>query len=183
MAKQKQYTFKIVLTGPESSGKTTMAAALAAQLQTSWVPEFARYYVGSLGRPYRKEDLTAIGRGQRVWNDWFLAKTPEYLVFDTDWTVLQIWEHYRYGQPDDGYWYWQKGYDTPQNADLYLLCAPDFPWAPDPLREHPEERATLFDRYEQLLLAAGARYLTLTGPPDDRLASAISLIGKYSRLL
>lgn len=180
MKDQKQYTFKIVLTGPESTGKTSLAALLAKRLGAAWVPEFARFYLAHLGRPYRRDDLQSIGRGQNAWNDWFLAKKPDFLVFDTDWTVLQIWEHYRFGRPEDGQWHWKKGYPNPQNADLYLLCAPDFPWAPDPLREHPDERDTLFNWYERLLRECGAPFLRVGGSLADRADIAISAIAKYS---
>lgn len=175
-----QQTFKIVLTGPESTGKTALAEALAKQLHAPLVPEFARYFVQSLGRPYHRSDLEAIGRGQQAWERWFAAAAPPLLVCDTDWTVLQIWEHYRFGLPAEGAWHWQKGYNDPQPADLYLLCTPDFPWQPDPLREHPEERARLFDWYERLLLQTEATFAVLTGPLELRIRTALAQIEKHS---
>ena len=173
MTTTKQQTFKIVLTGPESTGKTALAEALAGQLHAPLVPEFARFFVQHLGHPYRRTDLEAIGRGQQAWEQWFVRTAPPLLVCDTDWTVLQIWEHYRFGQPSEAMWDWQKGYTDPQPADLYLLCAPDFPWQPDPLREHPEERARLFDWYERLLLETEATFTVLTGPLEDRIRAAL----------
>lgn len=181
--KLKQRTFKIVLTGPESTGKTLLAATLATALNVKWVPEFARYYVGNLGRPYARRDLSRIGKGQQSWNQWFEAQAAGVLVYDTDWTVLQIWEHYRFGATPAGQWEWQKGYLNPETADLYLLCYPDFPWQPDPLREHPDERQTLYEWYEKLLRTIEARYWVLEGNPEHRLNTAISLIAELSRPL
>lgn len=183
MQQPKQYIFKIVLTGPESSGKTALAAALAQALGTSWVPEFARYYLSGLGRPYQREDLCTIGRGQAAWEAWYTSQSGEILICDTDWTVLQIWEHYRFGRPVTGNWDWQKGYQGAKIADHYLLCAPDFPWQPDPLREHPEERETLFEWYEHLLMESNANYTVMRGHISGRLEQAASLVHKLLRPL
>lgn len=168
--------FKIVLTGPESTGKTALAAELAKVLGTVWSPEFARYYVGHLGRAYRREDLRAIGQGQRLWEDWYGARAGNLLISDTDWTVLQVWEHYGFDVTAD--FEWEKGYGPPRPADLYLLCVPDFPWQPDPLREHPEEREVLFEWYERLLRERGLRYKVLRGAATERLEQAVGILKK-----
>ncbi|MBL7797513.1 MAG: ATP-binding protein [Saprospiraceae bacterium] len=180
MTGTKQHTTKIVLTGPESSGKTALAEALALLLSAPCVPEFARYFAAHLGRPYQRADLQAIGRGQQAWEQWHAAAEPPILVCDTDWTVLHVWEHYRFGAPPDGVWEWKKGYANPQPADLYLLCAPDFPWQPDPLREHPEERQILFAWYERLLIETGARYTILAGSHEQRLHTVLGELQKLS---
>lgn len=171
---KKQYTFKIVTTGPESSGKTVMAQALAAHYNTNWAPEFARYYLAQLGRSYVKKDLQAIGRGQQAWESWYARQQNPLLICDTDWTVLQIWEKYKYGSSEA----WHKGFQQAQAANLYLLCAPDFRWQPDLLREHPTEREVLFQEYENLLQARQLPYLKLYGPHQQRLQTAISMIDK-----
>lgn len=171
---------KIVLTGPESSGKTLLAEALAGQLGTLWVPEFARYYVAHLGRPYEQTDLEIIYRGQRLWENWFLEKARASsplpcLICDTDWTVIRIWEKYGYRTPSvlplasD----WEQAADT-----FYLLCAPDFPWQPDPLREHPEERWKLFELYRALLEERKLGYFILEGSHENRLRLATELIAR-----
>jgi hypothetical protein len=164
----KQSFLKIVLTGPESSGKTTLATQLAAALNAPWVPEFARFYLGSLGRPYERTDLPRILSGQMAWENWYLQKSEHFLVCDTDWTVVYIWEQYRF-IPD------HPLIQIPPLSTLpvlYLLCAPDFPWQPDPLREHPEERSILFDRYQQLLNAQNLPFMVLSGSPEKRFAQA-----------
>ena len=178
MNRKKQYTFKIAITGPESSGKTSLAKALASKFNCLWVPEFARFYLNHLGRSYLRTDLKTIGRGQVVWENWYAERSGPILICDTDWTVLQIWEQYRFGISSKEHWHWRLGYTKASSADMYLLCAPDFPWQADPLREHPEERDILFQQYEQLLSNAGAEYAIVSGPPEKRLQEAISEIGK-----
>lgn len=172
---------RIVTTGPESTGKTIMASAMAEALGTTWNPEFARYYLAHLGRPYQRSDLRTIGLGQKHWEEWHARQIPgsdnqNVLILDTDWTVLQIWEEYRF-EPNDEF-EWRKGYGKEEPADLYLLCAPDFSWQPDPLREHPEERHILFHLYEKLLQTYGANYITLAGTHDARLQTALTAIHK-----
>lgn len=173
--------WKITVTGPESSGKTAITSALSVALGIPWTPEFARYYVAHLGRPYLHSDLKTIGLGQKTWEIWYGLQanppgTPDLMLCDTDWTVLQIWEQYRFRQTHD--FAWEIGYGTPENADLYLLCLPDFPWTPDPLREHPEERDILFRLYENLLRSREANFVTLSGNPDTRLQNALTAIRK-----
>ena len=90
--------------------------------------------------------------------------------------MLQVWEQYRFGVDSD--FLWQEGYGIPQQADLYLLCAPDFPWQPDPLREHAEERDVLFGMYKQLLRDNNARFTVMQGDPGTRLQQALSVIAE-----
>lgn len=166
---------KIVVTGPESSGKSTLAAALAAALGLPWVPEFARCYLPALGRPYRKDDLQDLYAGQLAWEHWYAQNGPPQapvLICDTDWTVLHIWAQHRYG-PANGFLP-----PKPPQDRFYLLCQPDIPWEPDPLREHPTERWALYQRYQALLDAQSLPYRPLSGPHAERLARALAEIRK-----
>lgn len=169
---------KIVVTGPESSGKTLLAKALADSLQVPCVPEFARYYVAHLGRKYVQDDLITIYRGQQAWENWFLQKmpsapSPPCLVCDTDWTVVRIWEKYGYKTPSvlpaTSPWEQYENF-------FYLLCTPDFPWQPDPLREHPKERWQLFELYQALLIRRKLPFHILRGGQEDRLQSALEVL-------
>lgn len=165
-------TIKIVITGPESSGKTTLAQALAGHLGVKHVPEFARTYLEFLGRPYVPEDLPAIFQGQMAWEDFYLAKNQPFLICDTDWTVIQVWEMVI--RPD-------QHLQVPQRPwDLALLCRPDIPWEDDPLREHPNDRDMLFAKYLKLLESTGWPFKILSGDHDQRMTAALAAIRKLS---
>jgi nicotinamide riboside kinase len=170
---------KIVITGPESTGKTTLAAALAERTGEEYTPEFARYYVAHLGRPYQRGDLVAIAKGQKIWEEWYATRAKNRHWCDTDWTVLHVWETYRF---ENGLLntpaplHWRRGYGTPAPADLYLLCAPDFPWMPDPLREHPDEQTQLFERYKTLLTDYNAPFVILTGTLTTRINTVLDIL-------
>ncbi len=196
---------KIVVTGPESSGKTTLSAALATALTTVWVPEFARTYLTHLGRPYERNDLKTIRLGQFAWEAWYAQQltpsTSQLLVCDTDWTVLHVWEEYKFerkefevrslkfevGEPSSAESqtsnfelrtsnFELQTSNSPELQTLYFLCSPDIPWQPDPLREHPAEREILFKMYENLLRDIQARYVIVRGTPAQRLEIALAAI-------
>lgn len=175
----KEMPLKIVTTGPESAGKTALASALASALHEPCVPEFARPYLEHLGHSYQVEDLRAIGAGQKAWENWYAGRSDTFLVLDTDWTVLHIWETFRFGSDR----HWREGYGIAPSADLYLLCRPDFPWAPDPLRENPGEREQLFELYHQLLQGIGAAFVIVKNTPEERLETALAAIANLSRTL
>ncbi len=167
---------KIVFTGPESSGKSTLAALLAERLQMHWVEEYARHFLQQLGREYVESDLWDIAQGQLLLEKKgsMLAEQQRspLLICDTDWTVLHIWESYRFRgrvlAPEATQWQalWQQ---EASPATHYFLCAPDFPWQDDPLREHPEERDILFEWYEHLLQTAHLPYTVLQGSTEERM--------------
>lgn len=163
---------KIVLTGPESTGKTAMSETLANTYGELWAPEFARFYLAHLGRPYVPEDLKTIAAGQKSWEKWYADRARALTICDTDWTVLHVWETFRFGSDK----IWRSGYGPAPSADLYLLCAPDFDWQPDPLREHPAERELLFNLYAGLLRSIYAPFVILRGNPEERLFTAQAAI-------
>lgn len=161
---------KIICTGPESSGKSTLAAALAEALGTPWVPEFARSYLAYMGKAYQRLDLDCMEVGQWAWEDWYAQQMPasKPLICDTDWTVYAVWKKYVYGEV----------FHSPgavMEGRYYLLCSPDMPWTPDPLREHPEERHLLFDHYRTLLDIFELPYWVLTGGEEERLEQALGI--------
>lgn len=150
-------TRRVVITGPESSGKSTLAQALARQLSTVVVPEFARTYLQYLHRPYTIDDLAVIHRGQLSWEAWYAQRAQKWLICDTDWTVMQIWkEHFA---PQSNLYFERQPWHHA------FLCRPDIPWEPDPLREHPHQREALFDEYLQLLESTGWPFTVISG--DD----------------
>jgi nicotinamide riboside kinase len=169
----KNQPLKIILTGPESSGKTTLAMHLAQTFETNLVPEFSRPYLEFLGRPYQYSDLRTILRGQQSWEKWHSERcTKNIFVCDTDWTVIRIWEQFRFGTRLATDWV------VPDPDAFYFLCAPDMPWQPDPLRENPAEREALFELYLQLLTEVKVNFTPLWGDPSQRLSNALAEIKK-----
>lgn len=165
---------KIVITGPESSGKSTLTQQLAAHYQTQWVPEFARTYLEQLDRPYQQEDLLTIARGQATLEDRKKSAASQYLFCDTGLEVIKIWSLFKYGSVDDRI----EGMLAERDYDLYLLCAPDLEWTPDPLRETPEaaDRWRLFGLYEEEVRRRGIPWKTISGKAAERLRAAIQFV-------
>jgi NadR type nicotinamide-nucleotide adenylyltransferase len=166
---------KISITGPESTGKSTLAQALAEHYQTVWVPEYARSYLDSLGREYTKDDLVEITKGQIKAEDEMEKKASGLLICDTDLLVIKIWHQHRFGQLHplitDNY--------KRRSYDFYLLMDIDLPWKYDPQREHPHLRQYFFDLYERELRKMGVQYAVISGENRFRLRSAITAIDKF----
>ena len=156
------------VTGPESSGKTTLALALAWCLDGYFVAEQARYYLAALGRPYHEDDLPVIWKAQLIAERYARLSGSPFIVCDTGPEVIRIWSEVKYGRCADSV----LTACVEREYDLTLLCAPDLPWVYDPLREHPKEdtRWKLFDRYRKLLPGA----VVISGA--DRIDQAMSYI-------
>ncbi len=169
--------FKIAITGPESSGKTTLARQLAAFFDVPCVPEYARIYLNLLRRPYYAEDLLHIAHGQKTWEDVLACLQPAFLVCDTDALVLKIWAEYKYGVCPVPILQWWKA----QPYDLHLLCKPDMPWQYDPLREHPHQREALYNSYLEALEREGVPYAIMQGAKMERFEAAVRSIREMCR--
>ena len=91
-----QKTKRILILGPESTGKSTLAEDLAHHFGEPWVPEFAREYLEKIDRPYRFEDLVEIGKGQVLLEDQQAEKAKNFLFCDTDLRVIHIWSEHRF---------------------------------------------------------------------------------------
>jgi len=167
---------KIVLTGPESTGKTTLAQQLAAHFHTLWLPEYARAYLSHLKRPYLPEDVVHIAQCQMQWEAVWEKQATGLLFCDTALLVPKIWMLYKYGYCDD----WIETQLRSRHYDLFLLCDTDLPWEDDPLREHPEEREALFKLYQATLEAMKAPYIVLSGTVEARLVQAIAVVEKLA---
>ncbi len=168
----------IVITGPESSGKTTLSRHLARHYGSYWVPEFARPYLSGLGRAYQPSDLLAIAQGQWLWERYALARPGELLFSDTSLLVLKVWSDYRYGTTDDWILEHLRGYPPAG----YLLCAPDLPWEADPQRENPHDREVLFDRYRRELERLSAPFVIIRGEDkEQRLLQGRRAVDDFTR--
>lgn len=163
---------KIALTGPESTGKSTLAAQLAQHYHATWVPEYARTYIEQLNRPYQQEDLLAIAQGQLAL--WKAAETagPQLLFMDTELLVLKVWSEHAYRQCHPVILEELKR----QQFDLYLLLDVDLPWEPDPQREHPHLRQYFFERYRQELQQLGVPFVVISGTAQERFHNAVQAV-------
>ena len=164
--------FKIVVTGPESSGKTTLAQALVAHYQVPWVEEYARNYIEQLARPYQEADLLRIAQGQTQMEDKAARNHPQLLICDTSLLVIYVWSRYRYGRCHP----WIEQQLARRPVDHYLLCRPDLPWQPDPQRENPNDRQELFLRYEEALRKES--YTTVAGQGQARVQVATNAVNR-----
>ena len=165
--------FKVLITGPEAAGKTHLAQALARHFRAPWVPEFARTFLTDLDRPYREEDLLQILDGQLRLQQQQHRDAP-LLFCDTGPEVIYVWSEVKFGRVDPHVEEMLRKY----TYDLTLLCHPDLPWEPDPLREAPElaQRKALLAKYETLLRQLDRPFVAVTGRGDERDRAAIRAV-------
>ena len=168
---------RIVIYGPESTGKTTLAKALAKDYQTQWVPEFARAYLqqkwDDTQEVCNKEDLLQIVKGQLAAENHALTTAKGLLFCDTNVLVTQVWSETHF-----------EGYCDPKirtcadtfHYDHYLLTDIDVPWKADDLRDRPQERKTMFDAFKALLVEKKVSYTLITGATEARMVQAKNAI-------
>ncbi len=167
---------KIVITGPECSGKSTLSQVLAKHLGVRWVPEMARPYLNALGRPYGEADLRSIAELQLRTEEERAMEDPgaDLLICDTDLITIRIWGEEKYGRSDP--WVLKQTEERPY--DLWLLCTPDIPWVYDPQRENPHDRDRLFEVYRQTLERLGKRCAVISGEAEERLRQGLKAIAE-----
>lgn len=163
---------KIAITGPESTGKSWLAEQLAKSFNTVWVSEFAREYLSKMNTNYTIDDVIAIAKGQLVSEKQSYEKANEFLFCDTEMLVCAIWTDFVFGHIPE---FIKEAFEN-QYYDLYLLCDIDLPWEPDPLREHPDNREQIFEKYKQALTVARLPYVIISGFGENRLNCAINAI-------
>ena len=192
---------KVVIIGPESTGKSTLCELLAQHYGMQWCPEFAREYLLTNGTQYTYEDLLTIAKGQLAMEDeysvsvnsqWSMVnertwvnphslhttKKPPLLFVDTDMYVMKVWCEYVFEKCH------QFILDEIVNRkyDLYLLCNTDLPWVKDDLREYPDEavRKELFAIYKDILINQNVPWVEISGSSyEDRVLMAIAAVEEY----
>lgn len=156
----------ILITGPESSGKSTLALALSQEINGAYVPEYAREYLDARGGRYGLEDLNKIANGQLDYEEMAGRLSKEWIVCDTSLVNIKIWSMHKYDVVHPGIISRLKDL----NYDAVFLCKPDFPWADDPLRENPDLGDFFFDRFKEELELLGWEYSIAEGSIQDRIA-------------
>jgi NadR type nicotinamide-nucleotide adenylyltransferase len=175
---------KIVITGPESTGKSTLCKKLSQHYNTLWCPEFAREYLTNHGRHYTYDDLLTIAKGQLQLEDMYLKKAEQmqlqqtFLFIDTDMYVMKVWCEFVFGKCHQ----WILDRIAERQYDLYLLCKPDLPWVKDDLREYPDEsnRLKLYHLYKDLLVNQYTPWEEISGSYEERLQKAIEAVDGLS---
>jgi NadR type nicotinamide-nucleotide adenylyltransferase len=174
---------KIVVIGPESTGKSTLCGYLADYYNTLWCPEFAREYLLENGTAYTLEDLITIAKGQldavqkytrALQSQIDQTEIVKPLIVDTDMYVMKVWAEYVFGTCPT----FILDEINKQDYDLYLLCKPDIPWVKDELREYPDEkpRQELFQIYKDILINQQTPWVEISGGFETRNQKAVAAI-------
>ncbi len=164
---------KIVITGPESSGKTFLSKQLAREFSAPVVPEFAVEYLMNTGGKYDYDDLLNISIGQIELEDKIQVEyNSNLLICDTDLITIKIWSQVKYDKVDN------QILDFIKNREYtyYLLCKPDIPWEYSEFRENPNDRDDLFLLYENELNLYEKSYSVISGSYDNRVAFAKNVV-------
>ncbi len=175
---------KIVIIGPESTGKSTLCEQLASRYKTEWVREYAREYLLRNGSEYVYDDLLKIAKGQiameqlAVGSGQWAGKLPTgncQLVFiDTDMYVMKVWYEYVFKKCH----HWILNRIVERQYDLYLLCNIDLPWIKDDLREYPDLKARqeLYHYYKDIMINQNVPWVEISGSYEERLKMAIDAV-------
>lgn len=193
---------KVVILGPESTGKSTLCELLAQHYRMQWCPEFAREYLLTHGKNYTFEDLLTIAKGQlaledeytslvnsqwsmvneRTWvnpHDLTSSEQSPLLFVDTDMYVMKVWCEYVFEKCHQ----FILDQIVERKYDLYLLCSTDLPWVKDELREYPDEknRLELYQIYKDILVNQSVPWVEISGSYEDRLTTSIAAVETYLR--
>jgi NadR type nicotinamide-nucleotide adenylyltransferase len=167
---------RVVLTGPECTGKTVLAAALARRLDAPLSDEYAREYAEARGGALGPEDVEPIARGQMALEDRARAEAAArgrpLVVHDTDLVSTVVYARHYYGDCPA----WIVDAARARTGELYLLCAPDIAFEPDVVRDTPAARERLFGAFRATLDAFGCRAVEIRGERDAREAAALAAV-------
>jgi len=164
---------KIVVIGPECTGKTDLSKYLADHFKTVWVEEYARAYLNKLTRPYEQSDLVKIAHGQARMEDEWIREANRVLICDTNAIVTKVWSEHKFGVCDPDV---VRLVTRPYH--LYLLTYIDVPWEEDPQREHPDKREQFWNIYKSEVEKSGVPFADIRGSREERRKNAIAAIEK-----
>lgn len=176
---------KIVIIGPESTGKSTLCEQLAQHYGCLWCPEFAREYLLTNGTNYNYDDLLNIAKGQLALEDEYIqmlkssqltANSSPLLFIDTDMYVMKVWSEFAFGKCHS----YILNQIAERKYDLYLLCKVDLPWVKDELREYPdpETRHQLYLIYKDMMINQSIPFIEISGNYEERLKKAIEAVNE-----
>jgi NadR type nicotinamide-nucleotide adenylyltransferase len=169
---------RVVVTGSECTGKSTLARDLAAAYSVECVPEYFREFIGTIGGRPQFSDHGPIARGQKAIEDEYRARARgRCLVHDTDLLSTVAYCRAFFDRCPD--WIQAAAFD--RKAPLYLLCDIDVPWVADGVRDRPDRRPEMHELFETVLKEAGATYVLISGSPKERVTRARSHIDALLR--
>ncbi len=170
---------RVVLFGPESTGKTTLAQRLAKHYNTQWVPEFMREYLQDKWDREQKscepKDLLPIAEGQMRLENELAQSASDILICDTDLLELKVYsEAYYQGYCDPVL----EKYALRNTYDIYFLTYIDVPWEKDDLRDKPSDRERMFLNFKETLEKHTRNFVILSGDKSTRFKTAVEHIDK-----
>lgn len=190
---------KIVVVGPESTGKSTLCEKLAAHYNTNWVREYAREYLLKNGTDYSFENLLDVAKGQLAGEEKGIAEATELmnsgkwempqignspsppaanmpLFIDTDMLVMKVWCEFVFDKIHP----WILNHVVDRKYDLYLLCNVDAPWVKDELREYPDLviREKLYHHYKDIMINQQVPWIDISGNYEERFQTAVTAVNK-----
>jgi NadR type nicotinamide-nucleotide adenylyltransferase len=164
---------RIVITGAESTGKSTLAQELSGYYGEPWSGEFVRNYVDQLRGDLQLHDLEPIAEGQLAQEDAALNQAQRLVIHDTNILSSIIYAHVYF----DTVLEWVNDAFLEREYSLYLLCMPDIPWVPDPgQRESPETREQLHTLFKDCLDILKIPYIEISGSEAERMIQAVHAI-------
>jgi len=167
---------KIVIIGPESTGKSTLSQQLARHYKTVWCPEFARQFLLENGTSYTYNDLLIIAKGQIALEEKVEKDANDFYFIDTDMYVMKVWCEVAFNNCHT----WILKQIATRKYDLYLLCDVDLPWVQDGMREYPDPkiRQRLFTMYKEALINSGTKWAIVSGSEEERVQAATTIISQ-----
>ena len=167
----------VIITGPESTGKTELCKRLAKHYNTTYIPEYARTFLEHEARPYTFDDVIHIAQEQLEQMHRIEEQEQDKPVFfDTYLIITKKWFEIVYHHYPD----WIDESIRQTGKYIYLLCYPDLEWQPDPLRENGGEmRMFLYREYMKELEKFELKYFIVKGTNQQRTDNAINYLNKY----
>lgn len=167
---------RVCLIGAESTGKTTLAEALAHHFNTTWAREFAREYLEPKNWVCQREDMIAIAEGQARLEDEIVERANRVLFCDTDPMTTSIWCERYFDKCDPRILRLAEG----RRYDLYFLCGTDIPWVNDGTRDSHHFREWFHRRFLEEIESRHLPSALLSGSFEERMSKAIT---EVTRLL